>query len=107
MSVSRLESAYYISQLIVAIAVVLSLIFVSLHIRQNTKIMLETSYAGSINMVYQLWTTIADNQELADIHRQGSVAFDKLNELEQYRASLLAAISVDLMHAAMAGKNLC
>ena len=80
-----LEDGYYISQMVAAVFLVLSVIYLALQVRQNTHAMrlsnfqaVSASWANILNM-------LTKNEEVADIYRRGVVAYDALNEIEQLR----------------------
>ena len=80
-----LEQAAYLSQVIAAIAVIASLIFVGVQLRQNTMAVLaQTSQAHSIGY-QQIIAGISDNGEFAHIWRVGLADYESLNPDERAR----------------------
>ena len=80
---------HYISQMIAAVILVLSVIYLALQVRQNTHAMrlsnfqaVSASWANILNM-------LTKTEEVADIYRRGMVAYDALNEIEQFRFRMI------------------
>ncbi len=85
METLTLEQAYYIAQMVAAVILVLSVIYLALQVRQNTHaIRLSNFQAGSANWANVLGM-MTNNEEVTDIYRRGLVTYDALNENEQIR----------------------
>lgn len=89
METMTLEQSYYIAQVVAAVILVLSVIYLALQVRQNTHAMrLSNFQAGSTNWANVLGI-LANNEEAADIYRRGMAGYDTLNETEQLRFRML------------------
>ena len=98
-----LETIYYITQIIAVIAVVASLIFVGLQVRQgaeqtrlNTRALKATSHHAITDSFNHLNTTLATDPDLARIWDAGNKGIENLKpeELTAYYSILLAYIRV-------------
>ncbi len=89
METLTLEQAYYISQMVAAVILVLSVIYLALQVRQNTHaIRLSNFQAGSANWA-NVMGMLTKNEEITDIYCRGLFAHDALNEIEQIRFRML------------------
>ena len=80
-----LEQVYYIGELISAFVVIISVVYLALQVRQNTKaIRLGNVHSISSNL-NPLMDLISSSTEVADIYWRGSADFHSLNEIEQIR----------------------
>ena len=78
-----------IAELLGAIAVFLTLVYLAHQIRQNTKAVRSTAVDASINTVMGVRSLIAQDAELADILLRGNADPDSLNPTEQVRHMVL------------------
>ena len=84
-----LEEGYYISQMVAAVILVLSVVYLALQVRQNTHAMrLSNTQAGSANWM-AVMGMLANKEEITDIYRRGLTAHDALNENDQIRFRML------------------
>ena len=89
METFTLEDGYYISQIVAAVILVLSVIYLALQVRQNTSAMrLSTLKSGSANWM-AVMGMFTNSEEITDIYRRGIAAHDALNENEQVRFRML------------------
>ena len=89
METLTLEQAYYIAQMVAAVILVLSVIYLALQVHQNTHALRLSNYhAGTAN-----WATImgmlTNNEEITDIYVRGIAAHETLNDIEQIRFRML------------------
>lgn len=98
-----LETIYYITQIIAVVAVVASLIFVGLQVRQdaeqtrlNTSALKATSHHAISDSFNHLNTTLATNPDLARIWDAGLQGVDNLNreELTAFHSILIAYVRI-------------
>ena len=80
-----LEQFAYLSEVIAAIAVVSSLIYVARQIGQNTEMMRASVASERVRRDTELSTSVSDSQELAEIWVQGGNDFESLGEVEKTR----------------------
>lgn len=98
METITLENGYYISQIVAAVILVLSVIYLALQVRQNTSAMrLSNFQAVSISWA-NIFGMLTNNEEVADIYRRGMVAHDALNEIEQFRFRMLGMQILRMFH---------
>ncbi len=90
-----LETIYYITQIIAVVAVIASLLFVGLQVRQNTKaqhLVAQQNYYFSKN---EFVGRIADDPTYADIYRRGLQNLYDLSETERWRFGAMMQLSFD------------
>ena len=76
------ELANY-AEVIGGVAVLISLIYVAIQIRQNTAVVRTSNYADLSFKVSEFNQMIAGNDELADIYIRGTESYQNLSEIEQ------------------------
>ncbi|MCK5498496.1 MAG: hypothetical protein KAI77_04805, partial [Gammaproteobacteria bacterium] len=93
-----LEQAYYISQMVAAVFLILSVIYLALQVRQNTSAMrLNNFQAVSVSWANVLGE-LPNNEEVTDIYRRGLFEQDTLNEIEQIRFRSLGMLILRMFH---------
>ena len=98
METLTLENGYYISQIVAAVILVLSVIYLALQVRQNTSAMrLSNFQAVSISWANVLGALV-NNEEVTDIYRRGLFEQDTLNEIEQIRFRSLGMLILRMFH---------
>ncbi len=98
METFTLEDGYYISQIVAAVILVLSVIYLALQVRQNTSAMrLSNFQAGTITWANVL-CMLTNSEEVTDIYRRGLVTYDGLNETEQIRFRSLGMQLLRVFH---------
>ena len=81
------ELANY-AEVIGGVAVLISLIYVAIQIRQNTAVVRTSNYADLSFKVSEFNQLIAENGELADIYVRGTESYTSLNEIEKIRFNM-------------------
>ena len=98
METLTLEDGYYISQMVAAIILVFSVIYLALQVRQNTSAMrLSNFQAGSMSWA-NFMGMLTNSEECTDIYRRGVAANDTLNENEQIRFRMLGMLLLRVFH---------
>ena len=98
METLTLENGYYISQMVAAVILVLSVIYLALQVRQNTSAMrLSNFQAVSVSWANVLGVLV-NNEEVTDIYRRGLFEQDALNEIEQIRFRSLGMQLLRMFH---------
>ena len=93
-----LEQASYLAEIIGVIAVVVSLIYLGLQVKQNTRSMrIQTVHDLSAQFREQQ-TGIAHDKDLAAIFHRGMYSYEKLDTHEQLRFSMLAAAVLRILN---------
>jgi len=83
------EAAGAIGEIIGALAVFLTLIYLALQIRQNTKAVQASAVDASISKVTSVRQSMYENAEIAEIYIAGLANPDDLDELSRTRFRLL------------------
>ena len=89
-----LEQTYYISQIAAAVLLIASILFLAAQVRQNSR-MIERIMTEDHNLSWR-WTyqQVAQSREFAAFHRQIGDDYDKLDEVDKYRAEWLAQMNL-------------
>ena len=95
-----LEQAYYIGELVTAVVVIFSVIYLALQVRQNTQVMITTNTHDMSSNINSIMDIIPNNGEVADIYRRGSVDYDSLDDTEMVRFRTLALHFMRIMQEA-------
>lgn len=77
------------AEIISAIAIVASLVFVGLQIKQNTDASQVNSYQILASQIIDMGTLIAQDETLAEAYRKSNVANQELSDLESTRLTLM------------------
>ena len=80
-----LEQAYYISELVASLAVIMSLIYVAIQIRQNTQIVKLNSAQNLSHELRESLALLASDAGLSDIHLRAMQNIDSLAPAEKFR----------------------
>lgn len=80
-----LEVAYFISQIVAAVALVASLAFVGIQLRQNTKSLHAATSTAHTQLLIQLGLFAGGTDDAAHIWKAGLQGLDQLNENERVR----------------------
>jgi hypothetical protein len=83
------EAASAIGQIIGALGVFLTLVYLALQIRQNTKAVQASAVDASISKVTSVRQSIYENADVCEIYAKGLVAPDDLDEESQTRFRIL------------------
>jgi hypothetical protein len=78
-----LEDVYFVTQIIAALAVVASLTYVGVQLRQNTQAIRAAAVQSITETVATNATNIAANPENASLFRRGLTAYGALSETEE------------------------
>lgn len=80
-----LEQIYFLSQIVSATAVVISLLFVGLQLRHNTRALEVAGASDVLHRMSEFTRLLADNREVATIFRTGVREFAALDPVERQR----------------------
>ena len=89
MEILTLEQAYYISQLIGTLAVIISLVYVAKQIRQNTNTIKLNSAQNLSHELRESLALLASDAELSGIHLRAMRDIDDLAPVEKFRFYIL------------------
>jgi hypothetical protein len=81
-----LQEVYYISEMVVGVAVIISIVFVALQLRQDTYILNQTMADDRKKRIDWLTETICLDGDFRDFHRRIGTEYDQMNDDERYRA---------------------
>ncbi|HAH11217.1 MAG TPA: hypothetical protein DCL54_08880 [Alphaproteobacteria bacterium] len=87
-----LEDAYFISQIIAAVAIVASLIYAGLQFRTFAKQAREARVAAYANDLQTFRHAILSDRDIARIYRDGLADMDSLDPLDQWRFGAMMQI---------------
>ena len=92
-----LQEIYYIAELVVSVAVIISIVFVAIELRQNTYITRNAMAVQARQRTYWLHQTLCTNNDFRAFHRRIDTDWDNFNEDDKYRASALAVTGLRSM----------
>ena len=92
-----LQEVYYGAEIVVGIAVIISIVFVAIQLRQNTYILNQTMADDRKKRIDWLTETICLDSDFRDFHRRIGIEYDQMNEDERYRAFWLGVRSLHSM----------
>lgn len=84
-----LEQLASLASVISALAVVLSVVYAAVQIRQNTRAVTASAYQQVVNSFAEISFEIAKNRNLADLYIRGGRDFKSLGEVERAQYSLM------------------
>ena len=83
-----LQEMYYIAEMVVGVAVIISIVFVAIELRQNTYVTRKSMAAGREQRLNWLMETTATNEDFREFYYriEFDEEFDKLDKKERHRA---------------------
>ena len=78
-----------LSEILGAVAVVVTLIYLSYQVRQNTRAVRTDAYQQATQQLWESANVIAQDSELTSIVYKGTVAFDEVADEERFRFQLV------------------
>ena len=84
-----LEQTYYITQIIVGIGFILSIVFLAVQMRQNSYLLRKTMADGRRQRTNFLAETIVTDPDFRDFERRINKDYNTFNPDEKYRADIL------------------
>jgi len=91
-----LENIYYIGQTVAVLAIIASLIFVGLQLRQNTLAQNLAAQQAFNSMKFQHMSLLIADADVATLHRKGLKDFSSLDEIERWRFGALMQQVTDM-----------
>ena len=92
-----LQEIYYIAEMVVGLAVIISIIFVAIELRQNTYIVRKSMADRREQRVSWLFETLCTDNDFREFHRRIDSDWDQFDESEKYRAHCLGVRSISSM----------
>lgn len=80
-----LDDLASISEIVGAVAVVATLIYLSLQVRQNTRAVRTDAYHQATQQLWETANVIAQDRELTNIVYRGTAAFDRVTDEDRFR----------------------
>ena len=80
-----MEQYAYLGEIIAAVAVIASLVYVAKQLGQNTAIMRVTASSERLERDYDIVAPLIENRELAEIWMKGGQEFDALDDVDKQR----------------------
>ena len=84
-----IEKLYFISQIIVAVGFVISLIFVGFQVRQNTALLRQSMAAERLRANDFLLECLMTDSDFRHFHYRAATELEKFNEDDKYRNQLV------------------
>lgn len=99
----NLQEAYYVAEIVVGIAVITSIVFVAIELRQNTYLLRRSMADERENRLNWLMETICTDQDFREFFRKAEDEFDQLDEDERFRATCLGVrVTRPMLHELVA-----
>ncbi len=92
-----LQEIYYITEMVVGVAVIISIVFVAIELRQNTYIVRKSMADRREQRVSWLFETLCTDNDFREFHRRIDSDWDQFDEAEKYRAHCLGVRSISSM----------
>ena len=89
-----MRKSYFITQIGVGIAVIVSIIFVGLELRQNSFLMRKSMGDDRLQRTTWLFETLVTNNDFRSFHRRIETEYENFNDDEKYRAMWLGVRSL-------------
>ncbi len=77
----NLESAYFITQIVAAIAVIISLFYVAYEVRHNTKALKLSTYQSIVNSSMEILHSLYSSSETATFYHRCLFKNEELNSI--------------------------
>ena len=84
-----LQEAYFVAEIMVGVAVIISIVFVAIELRQNTYMMRKSMADQRQSRLNWFHETMVTNNEFRQFQQRMTKNFDQLNEDEKQRAFFL------------------
>ena len=92
-----LEQASYLAEIIGVVVVVISIIYLAIQVKQNTRSMRIQTVHDISSSFKAAQASIAHDKDLADVYHRGVFNYDQLEPLEQLRFNLLVTSIVRVL----------
>jgi hypothetical protein len=94
-----LETLGSLGELLGAIAVFISIVYLAIQIRQQGRLAISQSHGSSVSGIQPFWNWLASDPEFARIYRSGLRDWDAIDEIERLR------LNAALMHMVLVFKD--
>ena len=93
----NLEEVYFITQIGVGIAIIVSIVFVALELRQNSYLLRKSMADNRVQRINWLFETLVTDNEFRNFHQRIDNDYDNFTDDERYRAMCLGIRSLRSM----------
>ncbi|MAV87268.1 MAG: hypothetical protein CMM67_03395 [Rhodospirillaceae bacterium] len=93
----NLEEVYFITQIGVGIAIIVSIVFVALELRQNSYLLRKSMADNRVQRINWLFETLVTDNEFRNFHQRIDNDYDNFTDDEKYRAMCLGIRSLRSM----------
>ncbi|MEQ9021582.1 MAG: hypothetical protein RLN82_02350 [Pseudomonadales bacterium] len=94
----NLEQLAYLAEIIAAIAVIASLIYVARQLQQTNEMMKVSASNSRVEREYDILNDVIGNREIAEIWCKGDRSFDSLDDIDQQRLIFFERRAIVLWH---------
>ena len=84
--IMNLEEVYFITQIGVGIAIIVSIVFVALELRQNSYLLRKSMADNRVQRINWLFETLVTDNEFRNFHQRIDNDYDNFTDDERYRA---------------------
>jgi hypothetical protein len=95
--IMNLEEVYFLTQIGVGIAIIVSIIFVALELKQNSYLLRKSMADNRGQRINWLFETLVTDSEFRNFHQRIDRDYDNFNDDEKYRAMCLGVRSLRSM----------
>ena len=89
-----LQEIYYIAEMVVGVAVIISIVFVAVELRQNTYITRKSMADQRKQRLNWTWGTVVTDSDFRDFHRRIDTEWNNFNEDERHRGIALGIMAM-------------
>jgi len=93
----NLEEVYFITQIGVGIAIIVSIVFVARELRQNSYLLRKSMADNRVQRINWLFETLVTDNEFRNFHQRIDNDYDNFTDDEKYRAMCLGIRSLRSM----------
>ena len=93
-----LETYAYLGEIIAAVAVIASLIYVARQLGQTTAMMRVGAASERVQRDFEIVSSVIESREVADLWVKGGSQFDRLDEVDKQRLILFERRAITLWH---------
>ena len=95
--IMNLEEIYFLTQIGVGIAIIVSIVFVALELRQNSYLLRKSMADNRVQRINWLFETLVTDSEFRNFHQRIDSDYDSFTDDEKYRAMCLGIRSLRSM----------
>ena len=92
-----LQEIYYVAEMVVGVAVIISIVFVAIELRQNTYMMRKSQGDQRRQHFNWLYDTLITDENFRQFHQRIDDAYQDMNDDEKFRSHALGVRNLRLM----------